>query len=90
MPKQEKGEEAEEVPQKGVRERRGDVRDRLLGSPQVLAALFIFVCVAEAGTLGQSGLFRSPRYAFRIAPTCGKRLPLITYHLPTGTGVHFV
>ena len=68
--------------QKGVRERRGDVRDRLLGSPQMLVALFIFVCVAEAGTLGQSGLFRSPRYAFRITPACGKRLPLITFRIP--------
>ena len=90
MPKQEKGEEAEEVPQKGVRERRGDVRDRLLGSPQMLVALFIFVCVAEAGILGQSGLFRSPRYAFRITPACGKRLPLITFRIPGSTGAHFV
>ena len=61
MPKEEKGEEAEEVPQKDVRDSRGDVHFRVLGSPQVLAALFIFVCVAEADSIGQSGLFRSPR-----------------------------
>ena len=42
--------------------------------------LLVLACAWPRQTLGRSGLFRSPRYAFRVAPACGKRLPLITYH----------
>ena len=66
MPKEEKGEEAEEVPQKDVQERRGDVHFRVLGSPQVLAALFIFVCVAEADS---RAIWPFPQPALRV-PDC--------------------